>query len=103
VLLVTLAIVTVEPSQWRNSNRQISQVLSTPKMQTLIGAFVHAVGTVPAFQQPAAPANPPPVASVSHQFPANAITLPTFHGTVQEPVDSKRKVKCSPASVVSCL
>lgn len=88
-----------------------------PQFQMMMNAFTAALAQVPAFQappvvQPAAvppQAVPPPagnVAPVIQYLPNNTIKLPLFTGTIPDPKDptnSKKKIKCSPASVVSAL
>jgi hypothetical protein len=77
-----------------------------PQMQMLITAMSHAFAQIPAFQQPAPVPAPVPVSAptqIIQQLPTNAVKVPTFYGTVPDPVDAKAKVRCSPAAVTSCL
>jgi hypothetical protein len=75
-----------------------------PQLQLLITSFTQALGQVVALQpapQPTASARPtvPP----KMHLPPTAIKLPTFHDTTSDPADPNRRIKCFPASVVSCL
>jgi hypothetical protein len=79
-----------------------------PHLQLLIQAFSQAFSPIPAPQQPYVPPGAAPAPAVTttqivQQLPSNVIKLPIVYGTVVDASDPKSRIRCSPASVISCI